>query len=126
MDEEAINTLVGITGKDRDRCIQALQVTQGNLDMACSLLFEGVSPEQLQQMAAGAGAGAGIGGGADDYGQEYGSEDPGAGMMPGMGAGAPGGGANDFSELLQNPAWATISERLRTNPQFYQEFMQML
>jgi len=57
-------------------CIQALQVTQGNLDMACSLLFEGVSPEQLQQMA----AGAGMGGGADDYGNEYGNEDhPGAG-----------------------------------------------
>lgn len=89
--------------------------------MACSLLFEGVSPEQLQQMAAGAGAGMGAGG-ADDYGQEYGNEDPGAGM-PGL-AGA--GGNTDLSELMSNPAWPSIVERLRTNPQFYQEFMQLL
>jgi len=43
--------------------------------------------------------------------------------MPGLGG---AGGDTDLSELMQNPAWPTIVERLRTNPQFYQEFMQLL
>ena len=47
VDEEAVSTIVGITGKPREMAIQALQLTQGNADMACSLLFEGVTPEQL-------------------------------------------------------------------------------
>lgn len=119
-----MSTLVGITGRDRNICVQALQVTQGNLDLACSLIFEGVSPEQLQQMAASAGAGGMPGGGADDYGDEQYNE---GSADIGMGAGLPGAGAsNDFSELMANPAWPTIVERLRTNPQFYQEFMQLL
>lgn len=47
MNEESINTLVGISGKSREECVLALIVTQGNLDMACSLLFEGVDMNQL-------------------------------------------------------------------------------
>jgi len=45
VDEEAVSTLVGITGKPRELVVQALQLTQGNADMACSLLFEGVGAE---------------------------------------------------------------------------------
>ena len=74
LDEEALSTLVAITGRPRDLCVQALMMTQGNADLACSLLLEGVNMQDLQALARqGGGAGAGMGGG-DDYG-DYGDED---------------------------------------------------
>ena len=49
--EESVSTLVAITNKPRDLCIQALQMTQGNADLACSILLEGINPAELQAMA---------------------------------------------------------------------------
>ena len=94
VDEDGINTLVGITGKPRDQCIRALQIARGNADLACSLLFEGVDLNQIP-----------ADGGMQD--QDYGDEDPMAGGMPGgmpgMG-GMPGGGVpNELMALMGNP-----------------------
>lgn len=47
MDAESVSTLVAITGKPRELCIQALQMTQGNADVACSLLLEGINMADL-------------------------------------------------------------------------------
>ena len=95
VDEESVSTIVAITNKPREQCIQALQLARGNADLACSLLMEGVD---LNQVAGAMGPGGGPG--QDDY-ADYGDEDmagqPGAGMggmgMGGMGAmgGQPGG-----------------------------------
>ena len=120
VDEEAVSTLVAITSKPRDLVVQALSMAQGNADLACTLLLEGINPDMMQQMM---GGGAGVAGGADDYGQEYGQEDPGAGQMP------PGMGGVDnsaFANLMQNPQMPQLAQRLRENPQFYQEFMTRL
>ena len=99
VDEESVSTIVAITNKPRDQCIQALQLARGNADLACSLLMEGVD---LNQVAGAMGPGGGPGAGQDDY-ADYGDEDmagmagqPGAGMagmMGGMG-GAGGAGMN--------------------------------
>ena len=71
MTEDGVSTLVAITNKPREACIIALQLTQGNADMACSILFEGLDMNQMQAMLSRAG-GAGMGGmagmaGGDDY-----------------------------------------------------------
>ena len=44
--------LVGITNKPRELCIMALQVTRGNADMACSVLFEGLDMNAMQGLLA--------------------------------------------------------------------------
>lgn len=72
MDEEAVSTLVAITSKPRELCIQALQMTQGNADVACSLLLEGLSSEDLIAMAQRGPGGAGA---QPDDGMDYGEED---------------------------------------------------
>ena len=72
-------------------------------------------------LAGASGGGAGVGGGMgeiDDYDQEYGAEDP--SMAGGM------GDNNAMAELMNNPQMPMIAERLRSNPQFYQEFMTRL
>lgn len=86
--EDAVSTLVAITNKPRDLCVMALQLTQGNADMACSVLFEGIDMNQMQAMLARGGAMAGGAGGDDGYddygGEDMGSANPMAGQMPGM------------------------------------------
>jgi hypothetical protein len=47
VDEESVSTIVAITNKPRDQCIQALQLARGNADLACSLLMEGVDLNQV-------------------------------------------------------------------------------
>ena len=136
--EDALNQVVGITCKPRDQCILALVLSRGQADMACSLLFEGVDLTQLAgqvaQRAGGAG-GAGAFPGADDMMADYGDEadmagDPGAGVGGGAGAGMGGmGGAgipDNLAQLMNNPQFRQLAQRMRENPQFYQEFMQRL
>jgi NACalpha-BTF3-like transcription factor len=41
--EDDVSQLVAITGKPREMAVMALQLAQGNLDMACSIIFEGLS-----------------------------------------------------------------------------------
>ena len=47
VDEEAVSTIVAITGKPRDQCIQALQLSRGDADLACTLLLEGVDLNRI-------------------------------------------------------------------------------
>ena len=136
VDEESVSTIVAITNKPRDQCIQALQLARGNADLACSLLMEGVD---LNQVAGAMGPGGGPGQGQDDY-ADYGDEDmagqpgAGAGMPPGMGMGGmPGMGGAGMNQdqaalmgLMANPQFAQIAQRMRENPQIYQDFMSRL
>jgi hypothetical protein len=110
----------------------ALTMTRGNVDVACNLLFEVADLSQLQQMAAqmpGGGMGAG---GEADY-PDYGDEDPMAGGMPGgqmpgampnMGGG--GSGQEALMQLFANPHFAAIAQRMRDNPEYYQQFMERM
>lgn len=94
VDEESVSTIVAITNKPREQCIQALQLARGNADLACSLLMEGVDLNQVAG-AMGPGGGPGAGAGQDDY-ADYGDED-----MAGMGgAGQPGAGMAGMAGMM--------------------------
>ena len=93
-------------------------MTQGNADLACSILLEGINPAELAAMAQGHGGGG-------QY-ADYGDEDPGSGMpsMPGGGmppgmAGAGAGAGNPMASLLGSPQFAQIAQRMREDPQVY-------
>ena len=86
---------MSITGRTRDDCVGALVLTQGNLEMAASVLFEGLTLQQMQQAAAQNAMG------GDDDGDDGGMP-PGMGGMPMGGApmgGAGGAGGNPLAEL---------------------------
>lgn len=129
-----MSTLVAITNKPRDLCVMALQLTQGNADMACSVLFEGLDMNQMQALIArSGGAGAGQGGDQDAY-DDYGAEDMGSanpmGAMPGMQppmGGMPGGNPamnQQLAALFQSEQFSQLAQRMRENPSFYTEFVQ--
>lgn len=59
--------------------------------------------------------------GADDG--DDGGDAPMYGGAGGMGGGA---GGNPLAELAQNPHFAVIMQRIREDPNFYQEFMTKL
>ena len=109
----------------------ALTMTRGNVDVACNLLFEVADIGQLQQMAAQMPGAGGMGaGGEADY-PDYGDEDPMAGGMP-QGAipnlgGASGATGNEaLMQLFANPHFAAIAQRMRDNPQYYEQFMERM
>ena len=112
--EDAVGMLVAASGKPREMVIQALAMAQGNGDLAFTILLEGI-PMGGQ----GGGGMPGMGGMEADYGDEeasYDQADGGQGMA----------GAAAFAELAQNPQFQRIAQRMRENPQFYQEFIQQL
>jgi hypothetical protein len=95
-----IGDLMSITGRTRDDWVGALVLTQGNLEMAASVLFEGLTLQQMQQAAAQNAMG------GDDDGDDGGMP-PGMGGMPmggqmggnPMAGGMPGAGGNPLAEL---------------------------
>lgn len=116
VDEEMVGTLQAISGKGREECIRALQAAFGDPDRAFEYATMGI-PAGMGAMPQGH-PGAGFPAGHDqamegDYGDEDdGSVDPGA-----MG---------DLAAFAQNPQFQQLRQRMIQNPQFYQEFMQML
>ena len=101
--EAKITELISITGRPREMCVQALSAAGGNADIACEILLSGGVPME--------------GGAEDDYGDEY----------EGEGSGAPGAdmaGGNPLAALANNPSFAMIRQRIISDPNFYQQFMQ--
>jgi hypothetical protein len=98
--EDDLSTLVGITSKPRELCLTILAMTK-NLEVACQLILEGVTPDQLRNMAQAQAMGGGNPDmGDDDYGDEsldamaqqiMGGQPGGAGPQGGMPAMPQGG-----------------------------------
>lgn len=107
VDEEMLETLVAISGKPRDLCVRALQASNNNPDLAFEILASGMIP------AAGGQPG-GMQQPVEDF---YGEEDASADTS-GVGA--------DMAAFFNNPQFAQIRQRILQNPQFYNEFMQMM
>jgi len=89
-----------------------------NLDLACQVIFEGITPDQLRQLGQ-AQAMMGGEGAEDDYGDEMSGQMPGmgagmggagmgGGAMPGMGAGAGAGMGGGGGSISQQQAAATF------------------
>lgn len=120
--EDDLSTLVGITNKPRDFCLQILAATK-NLEVACQVIFEGITPQQLQQLGAMGGHGGGPDGhddGGDDYGDEVPGGMPGMGMgggMPPMG-GMPAGGAPAQGGAISQQQAAAVFQQFAGNPLF--------
>jgi UV excision repair protein RAD23 len=81
--------------------MQALRAAFGNPDRAFEFLMSGIPAEGMGA------AGGDVG--DDDYGDEEGSADVGAGA-----------GGNPFAALASNPNFALIRQRILQDPNFYQ------
>ena len=86
MSNDDISQLMAISGKPREVCVMALILGQGNVEMACSVIFE-LTPEQMVMaiQQARAQLAGGMGEEDDDFGM--------GGGMAGMAGAGMGGGA---------------------------------
>jgi len=123
--EDDLSQLVAITSKPREHCLLALVLAEGKVDVACSIIFEGLTTDQMRVMIAQAAQRGGINMGGGDNDDSYDDQPM---QMPGMGGGMGGGGGagRSFEEIVNNPSFAPLLARMREDPQVYTEFMQTL